>query len=546
MNAVSFLADAESAYNYCHVQTADQWLQCFLWWDSRGRAGACRDRRLPFGGASSPSQFQQISTLVTAFARKMQIEFDQLHPPPPPVREWTEERRAAQRRGSLPGDESQLYPSYSQVYIDDAGGVALDDPVPTPDVVADIHISDEPTRALGGTFPPADSRVLVHAKLLLLAMRMAGLHASPEKVLVGDPIITLGFHVSRAEWRIRVPELKRAAMLADISTLAAEADLYASAARRQAQRLIGRLTNVSQVLPELKPYLRGGYRATDTGWARRAGVRAPDTQQLRAGSLAHTEWKELLGVADDLLAQNEGIPLAPRKTFPSPRDGAVVSTTDASGDDGFGGYVFLPGGDPTEVWVVSEPWPEWALEARRMNDRTTAEKGDLDAAEFSVPAAELFAAWAVPTAACEACGRPAHSISGARVGPSGETTLEPPIIAIGDCQPAVHVIDSATSGEATMRGILAAARKFSRFWLGIHVPREANRDADRLSHPANVNEVMAAASAAGLRPRRARVPDRCFDSLRAALQRGLALRRDAKGRPPNARDGSGTGPEAGQ
>ena len=527
LHAVSFLADAESAYNYCHVQVAHQWLQCFLWWDAQGRAGTCRDRRLPFGGASSPSQFQQISTQVTAFARKMQCEFDQLHPPPLPARRWTEERREAQRRGTLPGDPAQLHPSYSQVYIDDAGGVALDDPVPTPDVVTDIHISDEPTRALGGTFPPADSRVLVHAKLLLLAMQMAGLHASPGKVFVGDPIITLGFHVDRSAWRMKVPETKRAAMLADAASLAAEAALHASAARRQALTFVGRLTNISQVLPELKPYLRGGYRATDTGWAKRAGVRAPDTQQLRAGSLAHTEWQQLLEVADDLLTQNEGIPLAPRRVFPSPRDGAIISTTDASGDDGFGGYVFLPGGDPSEVWVVSEPWPEWALEARRMNDRTTADKESAHAAEFSVPAAELFASWAVPMAVCEASGRPAHMISGARVGPNGDATLEPPVIAIGDCQPAVYVIDSATSGEAVMRGILTSARQFSRFWLGVHVPREANRDADGLSHPANVEQIMSAARAAGFQPRRARVPAGCFEGLHAAIQRGLAFRRDA-------------------
>ena len=527
LHAVSFLADAESAYNYCHVQTAHQWLQCFLWWDAQGRAGTCRDRRLPFGGASSPSQFQQISTLVTAFARKMQSEFDQLHPLPPPARRWTEERHEAQLRGTLPGDPAQLHPSYSQVYIDDAGGVALDDPVPTPEVVASIDISDVPTRALGGTFPPDDSRVLVHAKLLLLAMRMAGLHASPDKVFVGDPIVTLGFHVSRSVWRMKVPETKRAAMLADIASLTAEADLHASATRRQSQRLIGRLTNISQVMPELKPYLRGGFRATDTGWAKRAGLRAPEAQQLRAGSLAHTEWKQLLEVADDLLTLNEGIPLAPKRVFPSARDGALISTTDASGDDGFGGYVFLPGGDPSEVWVVSEPWPDWALEARRMNDRTTADKASSIAAEFSVPAAELFAAWAVPMAVCEASERPAHLISGARVGPNGETTLEPPIIAIGDCQPAAHVIDSATSGEATMRCILASARQFSRFWLGVHVPREANRDADGLSHPANIDNIMSAARAAGFRPRRAIVSAECFEKLRAALARGLAFRRDA-------------------
>eukprot|EP00965_Chrysotila_dentata_P155490 5137472-Pleurochrysis_carterae.AAC.2 len=36
--AVAWVADAESAYRFCPVQRADWWTQCFVWWDSRGRA----------------------------------------------------------------------------------------------------------------------------------------------------------------------------------------------------------------------------------------------------------------------------------------------------------------------------------------------------------------------------------------------------------------------------------------------------------------------------------------------------------------------------
>ena len=104
----------------------------------------------------------------------------------------------------------------------------------------------------------------------------------------------------------------------------------------------------------------------------------------------------------------------------------------------------------------------------------------------------------------------------------------PPIIAIGDCQPAVRVIDAATSGEVTMRAILAGARGLSKYWLGVHVPREANRDADLLSHPDNVPVVMAAARNAGLLPIRARVPRACFDRLHAALHTGAIARAASK------------------
>ena len=528
LHAVAYMADAESAYNYCHVQSADQWQQCFVWWDSGGRAGACRDRRLPFGGASSPNRFQQISTLVTKYARKLQREFDEQHPLPWPVGVWADERREAQLRGRLPDGAEQLDPAYAHVYIDDAAGVAIDDPVPTPSSVADIHIADEPTRALGGEVPPRDARVLVHAKLLLLAMRMAGLDASPDKVLVGDPIITLGFLLSRADWRMRVPATKRAAMLASIAELSEEATNQATAPIRQAKRLLGRLTNVSQVLPELRQYLRGGFRAAEASWARRAGVRTPEKQQLRAGSLAHTEWLQLLQVAEGLLTANEGVSLAPRRIFPSAREGAVVSTTDASGDDGFGGYVFLPGGDPSDVWVVSEPWPDWALEARRRNDRLAAGKAGAAEEEFSVPAAELFAAWAVPRAALERCPRPA----GTRILPNILPVSDPPVIAIGDCQPAINVINAAVSGEASMRNLLAVAREFTRTWLGVHVPRQANRDADGLSHPAGAESMVEGARKAGFNAHRVRVPDSYFDSLRAALGLGRLGREEKRAAPP--------------
>ena len=34
-----------------------------------------------------------------------------------------------------------------------------------------------------------------------------------------------------------------------------------------------------------------------------------------------------------------------------------------------------------------------------------------------------------------------------------------------------------------MRDIVCESRRFSRYWLGVAVPREANPDADMLSHP---------------------------------------------------------------
>eukprot|EP00965_Chrysotila_dentata_P162855 5378307-Pleurochrysis_carterae.AAC.1 len=50
LRAVPWVADAESAYRFCPVQKADQWTQCFLWWDEKGKAGVVVDRRMGFGG----------------------------------------------------------------------------------------------------------------------------------------------------------------------------------------------------------------------------------------------------------------------------------------------------------------------------------------------------------------------------------------------------------------------------------------------------------------------------------------------------------------
>ena len=54
---------------------------------------------------------------------------------------------------------------------------------------------------------------------------------------------------------------------------------------------------------------------------------------------------------------NEGVPLAPTAAFAAlGAPGVATVTSDASGHDGFGGYVFLPGRQRQPV-VVSIEWP---------------------------------------------------------------------------------------------------------------------------------------------------------------------------------------------
>eukprot|EP00965_Chrysotila_dentata_P128898 4261691-Pleurochrysis_carterae.AAC.1 len=117
----------------------------------------------------------------------------------------------------------------------------------------------------------------------------------------------------------------------------------------------------------------------------------------------------------------------------------------------------------------------------------------------SMPAAELFGCWAVAAAVAAASNEAPRAV-----------------IAIGDCDPAAAALDAATSPRAQMRSVLRGARGLCAQWLGVSVPREANGDADRLSHPDLLSLVAAEAARAGLEVRVAGIPEECWEVLRRA------------------------------
>eukprot|EP00965_Chrysotila_dentata_P046932 1557732-Pleurochrysis_carterae.AAC.1 len=69
-----------------------------------------------------------------------------------------------------------------------------------------------------------------------------------------------------------------------------------------------------------------------------------------------------------------------------------------------------------------------------------------------------------------------------------------------------------------MRKLLAGARGLTSQWLAVAIPREANGDADRLSHPAKLEEMLRDARSAGLQARVARIPGQCWAAMRAAME----------------------------
>ena len=288
------------------------------------------------------------------------------------------------------------------------------------------------------------------------------------------------------------------------------------AERKPAERLVGRLCNISQALPEIKCLLGGGYAITRSSWEVGGVRRRPPKLQLRRGGGVQTEWLELLELAEDVLEANEGVALAPEARFPERElPGAVTVVTDASGVDGVGGYALDPA-RPGEAWLVSELWPADVQAALDRSQRPQAERERApDAAEgrLSMPAAETFGQWAVAQAYAEATDSTPTAVT-----------------AVGDCDSAAAALNAAASGRPQMRQLLRGARALCTQWLGVSIPREFNLDADRLSHPALIEEVRRDARVAGVETHVVPIPPGCWAVLRAAIAAEASTRHDARKR----------------
>ena len=478
-----YCVDAESAYSFCPVQHADLWTQCFCWWGPDGRTGTAVDLRMGFGGAFAPNRFVRTSTFVAAYAQHLQDQFDSEQPLPPCAQRFTAHRRARQATGLLPPGEGQCRPRYLQVFVDDFTGSAAADTVVPPPSVAHIQPAPDHMMAAGCAPAAAHTRVWVHAQLTVLALQRLGLHAAPHKIMCGSPLPALGLLVDGDESTIRCPAGKLRAVLADAAAQLERATTSGDVDRTRARRLVGRMQNLTQVAPDLRGSMHGGYAVTEASWPGSGGSRGAGTMHLRHGSPAHSGWVQLLRRAPEALAPNVGVQMAPSLTAPA-RDspGCVTSVTDASGEDGFGGYAFSAD-RPGEVFVLSEPWGAWAtaaLAAAADPDQARARRdGDQPRPHLSMPAAELFAAIALPLAM-------------ARVTPLST------VFAVGDCSPAAGAIDALYSRTPQVRHLLEAAAASPWAWIGAKVPREANLDADRLSHPAQAADVRGEAARSGL------------------------------------------------
>ena len=520
IRAGQYASDKIKAYRYCNMQRADHWSLCFFWIlrmpDGTIRVGWFIDGRLFFGGSYGPNRFERIAKVGRARARRTQREFDAAHPYPPELQAVVEERAALVDAGVIHGGDEQKWLAYMQAFIDDDTGSAPADIVQLRPAWRWLrHIDLRLAPLTDGARPfGTDTRVAYHCAIEVHTTQSLGFGVAT-KTQLGDGITVLGLRCDVRDDRLDCPPSKAAVIIHTANELCEHARQGSAFPQRAAETLVGRAINQSQAYPSMLSHLHAGYRLARVP-RRYNGARAASIKLKPGSQLA----EDVATMASDIvraLEEEEGVPLIFEPWFPETgAAGSLVATTDASlsshelglaGDDGFGGFVF-EASHPHEIFISHAAWtdgPPGVLAALR-NGQLRSHLRDPDAPTCSMPVAETFGTWAVTHAASEFIARRL----GGRQPPTSVT-------AVTDCKPSASCITSATSKSPVLQRLLPKLREHVSQWMGVHVLRGLNTDADRLSHPSMVAAVIAAAEAAGLRVHIAPIPRECWDALLEAI-----------------------------
>lgn len=172
------------------------------------------------------------------------------------------------------------------------------------------------------------------------------------------------------------------------------------------------------------------------------GVRRTPRREIRLRQAGRRtlELMMLFEVVDDILGSDVGVVLAPQAHFEDMLDVGVVTTvTDAGralGGDGVGGFAFVADVSRT-CFLMSVQGVKSAINiaAATRSSRGTPHRSDGRA--LSMPAAELFGAFAMAAAVADMMGQ--------------EPTA---VISILDCDPAARALSALFSRSAQLRGVL--------------------------------------------------------------------------------------------
>ena len=335
-----YARDLKAAYRAWGVQTFTLWLQCFVW-----DGGICIDKRLEFGTASAVQCFERLASLLIAYARQRQREWDALHPPESPVLQaWLRSRSDAEL-------------SYAHIYIDDSNGVTIDD-----------HHPGWP-----------QGRAAAHFDIVGEVFNLAGFAVPKEKDQLGSEILTLGFRVNlrKGERKIDYPPEKAIPLRKLISRM-----LNAKRVpRASVEELVGRLGHLTTVVVEGRIYLNPCYAMV---YARRASGELPLNIFVGGDSKTASSFRESLRWFDAVLAEGVAAPLAPKLRFPEPgEEGCAFMFTDASREWGVGAWTIVPAATPT-LLLMAAPYPEDLRSAAKQKEAPGLSTGALEAAALQI------------------------------------------------------------------------------------------------------------------------------------------------------------------
>ena len=476
--AAAYAVDISNAYPTLPEQQLDWWMQCFLWDD-----GIHIAYRVTFGGASFPQGFSRVLA-VPAWVIRTEIEqFEATTAPPPGEAAWVRRREELQRSQRLPPEREQTRPWNFRLFLDDITGAASSRRTSVPAHLQHIAARFDATltRSVGGDPFPTDSHAAVHMYIVVWVLQRLGFTIAVEKTMGGDIIVSIGLRMDVRRQRIDCPLLKRASLLQTARAMATTVDAAQPLDVLQVERLVGRAGNLSQIYPAVLLWIHAGYAIAHLhSRQRRTRVRRV---QLRTGGRRATELSAFLDVLAAAVEANEGIPMVHSPEFPSTAAaGSLLQVTDASGDDGAGGYAFHAD-RPGVVFVVHTEWPPEVRAALASAGRSRALRArDASRAQMlSVPAAELATSWLVPYVVAHRTGLPVTAVT-----------------AVGDCLPVARALTAGTSPSPQTRVLLRAAYEFCGRWLALAVRRGRNGSADELTHPALAPSMVARARAAGL------------------------------------------------
>jgi hypothetical protein len=476
LRAEGYTVDASNAYTSLVRQRLDWWLGVFVWVDGLRFA-----YRTTFGGASAPQGFSRVMA-VTRNAIRLEVGQFMATQPQLPAREaWSQRRRALQADGSLPPEREHAQPRNVRSFIDDVNGVASDRTVRIPPHLRRITFDPALTSAVGGTPCADDSETAVHARIAIWTLERLDFTIAVEKTMAGDVIISLGLRAVIRDDRVDCPELKRLSLIAAAAAFVKAITDGNPIDVALLERFTGRVCNLSHIYPAVLLWIHSAYSVFKVR-SRNGGLQIKLVRLRPSGDRA-LEILRLLGTVEELAAANDGIPSVCSVQFPSTHDsGSVLQVTDASGNDGAGGYIFHAN-VPDTVFIVHVEWPPMvraalaaATRPRVIRDRDTARQDML-----SVPAAELATAWLVPYMVQRYTGLGFDNIT-----------------AVGDCRPVACALLAACSPSPQTHHLLRLAYSLCHRWSAVAVKRERNTSADLLTHPASAADVVEQAKAAGL------------------------------------------------